>query len=233
MCLLYCIGCGVLIGAHIDGVPATLGAIVHQAFSGPALFGGFLGVLTMGLRRGAFSSEGGLGTAAIAHAAGRIGEPVREGVVAMIGPAIDTLLVCTLTALAILLTGVHAEADPGTQIEGAVLTADAFRQFHPAFATILVVAVALFAYSTTITWSYYGAQAVELTVGRKTVLPYRVVFVAFVALAPHLSMDHIVGFTDLMMLSAALPNLVGMALLAGPMAPRVRDYLRRLRAGEL
>lgn len=230
MCVFYVAICLLIIATNAERVPALFGDIFRQAFSPDAAFGGFLGVLVQGTRRAAFSNEAGLGSAAIAHAAARTDEPVREGAVAMLGPFIDTIVVCTMTALAILITGVH---DPGTQMnwaEGAVLTARAFGTLHASAPYLLVVAVVVFAYSTMISWSYYGERATEFLFGRGGILPYRVVYVFFVALGPVLRVDDVLDFSDMMLLSMAFPNVIGMLFLARHVREKTDDYVARLPA---
>ncbi len=214
MCAFYVVICLLIIATNVEKVPALFGDIFRQAFAPEAAFGGFLGVLVQGTRRAAFSNEAGLGSAAIAHAAARTHEPIREGAVAMLGPFIDTIVVCTMTALAILITGVY---DAGAQMswaEGAILTARAFGTLHSAAPYLLVVAVLVFAYSTMISWSYYGERAAEFLFGRAGILPYRVVYVFFVALGPVLRVDDVLDFSDMMLLSMAFPNVIGMLFLA-------------------
>lgn len=233
MCLSYAGVCLLIILLNITAIPALLVEIVTQAFTPAAAYGGFLGVLIQGVRRAAFSNEAGMGSASIAHAAARTDEPVREGVVAMIGPFIDTIVICTLTAFTILLTGV---AEPGQAMnwtEGAILTARAFGTLHQAAEYLLVLAVFVFAYSTMIAWSYYGERATEFLFGKAGVVPYRLLFVFFVAIGPVVSIANVLDFSDFMLLALAFPNLLGMALLAGVVNRQKNSYLARLRSGEI
>lgn len=224
MCGFYLLICLVIIAANVDRVPTLFVDIFRQAFSPDAAFGGFLGVLIQGTRRAAFSNEAGLGSAAIAHAAARTGEPIREGAVAMLGPFVDTILVCTMTALAILITGVN---DPGATMnwaEGAVLTARAFGTLHTSAQYLLVAAVLVFAYSTMISWSYYGERASEFLFGKRGIVPYRFVYVFFVALGPVLRVNDVLDFSDMMLLSMAFPNVIGMVFLAGHVRRKADEY---------
>lgn len=228
MCAFYVLICLIIIGTNIERVPTLFADIFSQAFAPEAAFGGFLGVLVQGTRRAAFSNEAGLGSAAIAHAAARTDEPVREGSVAMLGPFIDTMVVCTMTALAILITGVH---DPGAQMswaEGAILTARAFGTLHTSAQYLLVVAVIVFAYSTMISWSYYGERAAEFLFGRAGIVPYRFVYVFFVALGPVLRVDDVLDFSDMMLLSMAFPNVIGMLFLARHVREKADEYVARI-----
>ncbi|MFP6664103.1 MAG: amino acid carrier protein [Deltaproteobacteria bacterium] len=233
MCISYGCVCLVIVGLHLSEVPALLVQIVSQALSPDAIYGGFLGVLIQGVRRAAFSNEAGMGSAAIAHAAARTDEPIREGVVAMIGPFIDTMVVCTLTALAILLSGV---ADPGHAMnwtEGAVLTARAFGTLHQSAEYLLVLAVFVFAYSTMVSWSYYGERATEFLFGKRGILPYRIAYVGFAAIGPVISVTNVLDFSDYMLLAMAFPNLLGMLLLGGLVNEKKNDYIARLKSGAM
>ncbi len=234
MCLFYVVVCLVIVLVNVEQVPALLGDIVRGAFSSEAItWGGIMGVLVVGIKRGAFSNEAGLGSAAIAHSAARTKEPVREGVVAMIGPFIDTLLVCTMTALAILITGVHRAGAVETYAEGVNITAAAFSTLAPQLKFLLMFAVFIFAYSTMISWSYYGERASEYLFGRWGIWPYRAVFLLFVFIAPMISLKNVIDFTDLLILSMAYPNILGMVILSARVARKTRDYVRRLRSGEM
>ena len=239
MCGAYCFVCIVIIFMNLSAVPGVFSDIFSQAFSPNAFFGGMIAVFIQGARRAAFSNEAGMGSAAIAHAAAKTDEPVREGVVAMIGPFIDTIVVCTMTALAILVTSSHLEAD-GTPMTEAVanargveVTAAAFASLGPALPYFLCIAVFVFAYSTMISWSYYGERAIEYLFGMKAILPYRIVYVLFVVLGPMLSLQAVLDFSDMMLLSMAFPNIIGMVLLSGLVAGKLRDYNGRLKSGEM
>jgi len=233
MCVGYILICLVIICANYREVPALLLSIPMKAFTWQAGIGGFLGIAIQGMKRAAFSNEAGLGSAAIAHAAARTNEPVREGLVAMLGPFIDTILVCTMTALAILSTGVHKGVEG---VGGAEITAYAFADVHPWFPYFLAVAVFIFAYSTLISWSYYGERAVEYLTGPYSphaIGAYRVAFCIVAAAGPLLSLSNVVNFADMMLLSMAFPNILGMVLLSGRVRQMKNDYLRRLNSGEM
>ena len=170
MCLLYVATCLLIIVSNFTRIPELLGTIFSQAFSPQALYGGFVGVMVTGIKRAAFSNEAGLGSAAFAHAAAKTDEPAREGMVAMIGPFIDTVIICLMTGLVCLITGVYADpqflgqAQQGQPV-GAAMTAAAFESFIPGARHVLAIAVVLFAYSTMISWSYYGERAWEYLFG--------------------------------------------------------------------
>ncbi|MAE62198.1 MAG: alanine glycine permease [Planctomycetaceae bacterium] len=235
MCLFYVGVCLVIVFANFKYVPGLISSIFTSAFSSEAVtWGGMMGILVVGVTRGAFSNEAGLGSAAIAHSAARTQEPVREGVVAMTGPFIDTIVVCTMTALAILITGAHLDRSAGGFTnEGVGITASAFASLAPILTIFLAVAVMVFAYSTMISWSYYGERASEFLFGRHGIWPYRILFLTFVFLAPMVSLDNVINFTDLLILSLAYPNILGMIILSPKVARLARDYVRRLKSGEI
>jgi len=236
MCIFYCLCCLVIILTNAADIPAMFASIFSGAFSPEAMFGGMIGVLLTGAKRAAFSNEAGLGSAAIAHAAARTEEPVREGVVAMIGPFIDTIVVCTMTALTILITKTHldpATLQPVADKEGIELTTDAFATLGSWVPYLLCLAVFVFAYSSMISWSYYGERAVEYLIGNRGILPYRIVYVIFVILGPVLSLQAVVDFSDMMLLSMAFPNIIGMVILSGVLAPKLKDYVDRLKSGQM
>ncbi|HUS39163.1 MAG TPA: alanine/glycine:cation symporter family protein, partial [Pirellulales bacterium] len=228
MCGFYCICCLIIILNNVQEVPTMFVDIFRSAFTLKAGVGGLVGVLLIGAKRAAFSNEAGLGSAAIAHAAAKTKEPIREGVVAMIGPFIDTIVVCTMTALTILITKSHLQ--PG---EGIELTTRSFATLGDWAPYLLCIAVFVFAYSTMISWSYYGERATEYLLGLAWVVPYRCLYVLMVVLGPILSLQAVVDFSDMMLLSMAFPNILGMLLLTKVIRPKVKDYVARLRSGEM
>lgn len=233
MCAGYVAVCLVIVLSNASAAPGLLIDIVVQAFRpDAALYGGFVGVMVFGMQRAAFSNEAGLGSAPIAHAAAKTSEPVREGAVAMLGPFIDTIVVCTMTALAILVTGVHLDADG---MEGVQVTAAAFATVHAHLPYFLTLAVFVFAYSTLLAWGYYGERAMEyLTGGREWLMwGYRAMFVVVVILGPMLSLHNLVGFVDILFLTAAVPNIVAMVLISGKVRDLKNDYLARLESGAM
>ena len=241
MCAFFCICCLLIILKNVSQVPAMLVSIFVSAFQPDAVFsGGMIGVLLMGAKRAAFSNEAGLGSAAIAHAAARTDEPVREGVVAMIGPFIDTIVVCTMTALTILITRSHIDPATGAPFVEALaktkdvsMTASAFATLGDWVPYLLCIAVCVFAYSTMISWSYYGERAAEYLFGERGITPYRVLFVLFVVLGPIVSLEAVIGFSDMMLFSMAFPNIIGLILLSGMLRTKAKDYVDRLQSGEI
>jgi len=238
MCLFYCFVCFMILMSNASAVPGIFIDIFRSAFKPEAaISGGFIAVLVIGIKRGAFSNEAGLGSAAIAHSAAKTNEPVREGVVAMIGPFIDTIVVCTMTALTILATQDRLNLDQlegmGSTLKGAALTAQAFGTLHGAMPYLLCIAVFVFAYSTMISWGYYGERATEYLFGKAGIWPYRIVFLTCIVLGPLLSVSNVLDFTDLLILSMAYPNIIGMVILSPKVARMAKDYVRRLKSGEM
>ncbi len=231
MCGFYVLCCLLIILSNITSVPGLFAEIFTQAFSPDAMWaGGFVGVLTQGVKRASFSNEAGLGSAAIAHAAARTDKPVREGVVAMLGPFIDTHLVCTMTALSILITGAHL--DPELAGKGAAITAKAFESLGAFMPMLLTFATIIFAYSTMISWSYYGEQGTEYLFGEKAVPVYKVFYVLVVILGPLLTLGAVIDFSDLALLSMAFPNIIGMIFLSKKAKKMVDSYLSDFREGK-
>lgn len=213
----------VLLGMHVSEIPAAFSLIVTDAFSGQAAAGGAIGtVILMGVRRGAFSNEAGVGTEVMAHGAARTNEPVREGMVAMMGPVIDTLLVCTCTALAILVTGVwHGEAD------GVTLTAQAYESVFPGmgayFLTVMVIFLSL---STVITYWYYGAKCLGFLIGAEYQYHYIWVYCLLIIVAAAASLEMVIGIIDGMFAMMAIPTMTATLLLARKVNIETRRYFR-------
>ncbi len=233
MALLYVISAATIIALNADAVPAALGAIWHGAFAPQGVAGGAVGVMIMGFRRAVFSNEAGLGSAAIAHATARTREPVSEGFVALLEPFIDTVVICTMTAL-VIITTVYDPALANGDVNGIELTVAAFANTLPWSPVPLSVAAILFAYSTMITWSYYGLTAflylVE-TAGAQARFAnwagrgFKLFFLAFVVLGSGVQLGSLVDLSDALVFIVAVPNMLGLYLLA----PRVRKELLRYR----
>ncbi len=236
MCTIYVLTAVYILAVNYDRIPWAFQTILTEAFKWHSAYGGFLGVLVTGIRRAAFSNEAGIGSAAIAHAAARTEEPIREGIVASLGPFIDTVVICTMTGLVIVITGAFdnpAYAQLIADKDGAALTAKAFESTVSWFSWILCIAVVLFAYSTMISWSYYGERCWSHLVGRRMSLVYKVAFLIFVMLGAVVTANNILEFADLMILSMAFPNILGVALMSGKIRRALDDYWRRYKAGEM
>ena len=235
MCGLYVIAALVVIFTNLDAVPAAFSAIIDGAFNPGAAYGGFIGVLVQGFRRAAFSNEAGAGSAAIAHSAARTPYPAREGIVALLEPFIDTVIVCTMTALVIVITGAYANPEYSQIIadnQGAALTSRAFGEHITWFPLILSVAVMLFAYSTMISWSYYGERCWVYMFGDGTTRIYQLLFLVFTFLGSIVTAANVLEFGDLMILGMAFPNLVGVLLLSGKVRRDLDSYWAKYKAGE-
>jgi AGCS family alanine or glycine:cation symporter len=230
MCVIYVTTGLVILAFHANQLADGLGAIVVSAFRPDAAFGGFAGVLIQGFRRAAFSNEAGTGSASIAHSAAATDEPVREGLVALLEPFIDTVVVCTMTGLVIVVTGAHTHPEAGS---GISMTSWAFEQVFPWFKYVLSFTAILFAFSTMISWSYYGEQCWVKLFGLRSILLYKVLFLAFAWAGAIFAAEAVIEFGDLMILGMAVPNLVGVLMLSGRVKADLDDYLRRLRSGEM
>ncbi len=236
MCGIYVAACLYIIIANASLVPDAFGAIIGQAFTPKAGFGGLLGVLVVGFKRAAFSNEAGIGSAAIAHSAAKTEYPVREGVVALLEPFIDTVVVCTMTALVIVITGAWdnpAYADLVASNKGATLTAAAMGEQISWFPQLLAFAAFLFAYSTMISWSYYGERCWSWLFGDGASLAYKVLFLVFTFLGSLVTATNILDLSDLMILGMALPNILGLYLLSGKVKKALDAYTAKLRKGEM
>ncbi|NWF35667.1 alanine/glycine:cation symporter family protein [Mariprofundus sp. KV] len=236
MVFIYLTACLWIILTYIADVPAAIGLIFTEAFAPTAVAGGMIGVLVQGFKRAAFSSEAGIGSAAIAHSAASVKYPVRQGFVALYEPFIDTVVICTMTALVIILTGVYNAPEHATLVEaskGAALTAVAFGSVISWFPVILSVSVVLFAYSTMISWSYYGERCWTYVFGERFSMVYRLMFLMFIVLASLVSAGNILDFSDLLLLSMAFPNFLALYLLQDKVGDALKDYMARLRSGQL
>jgi AGCS family alanine or glycine:cation symporter len=235
MSIVYVSAAFVVIFTNLARVPAAFAAIFTEAFSPEAAYGGFVGVLVVGFQRAAFSNEAGAGSASIAHSAARTKYPIREGIVALLEPFIDTVIICTMTALVINITGAYnnpAYADLIAGARGAALTSRAFGEHIAWFPYILSFSVFLFAFSTMISWSYYGERCSVWLFGDGASMPFKVLFLVFTFLGSIITSTNVLDFGDLMILGMALPNLIGVYLLHGKVRSALDDYWRRLQAGE-
>lgn len=236
MCILYVLACLYVVLANAAEVPAALVAIGRGAFSPDAAFGGFVGCLVTGIKRAAFSNEAGIGSAAIAHSAARCEHPVQEGVVSLLEPFIDTVVVCTMTALVIVVTGICDDEGCRIYIEqqqGAALTSAAMAGEISWFPYVLAVAIFLFSFSTMISWSYYGERCWTWLFGERVTILFRLVFLSFTFLGSIVTATNVLDFSDLMILGMAFPNILGVLLLSGAVASSLAEYRRALATGEI
>lgn len=228
---LYVLGAILVIGVNIENLGAAISAIIDGAFSPSALKGGVIGVLIVGFQRAAFSNEAGVGSAAIAHSAAKTNHPPSEGFVSLLEPFIDTVVVCTLTALVLIFTGMHEVEGIG----GAQLTSDAFGTVISWFPYVLAMAVFLFAFSTMISWSYYGMRAWTFLFGKskRTEIVYKLLFMFMVVVGASVSLGAVLTFSDMMILSMSFPNIIGLYIMSKEVKIDLKEYTRKLKSGEL
>ena len=235
MALLYILACVYILGINFSFIDDAFALIFREAFNPTAIgVGGIIGVLMVGFRRAAFSNEAGVGSASIAHSAVKTKYAASEGLVALLEPFIDTVVICTLTALVIITfnsTGVFAYGGEGgvmidgVMYEGAGITSKAFAEYIPFSDIFLTVAVVLFAVSTMISWSYYGLQAWTYLFGnsRRSDSLFKIIFCSFIVIGSASSLTNVIGFSDAMLLGMSFPNIIGLIILS----PVVKDELNK------
>ncbi|WP_186756060.1 alanine/glycine:cation symporter family protein [Echinicola salinicaeni] len=242
---VYVLASLIILGAHYDYIDDAFGLIIEGAFSPMAGLGGMVGVLIVGFQRAAFSNEAGAGSAAIAHSAVKTKFPASEGVVALLEPLIDTVIVCTMTALVIIFFNIdgglgNVESifnyggdgsgnvilkDGGASVGGVELTTMAYDTVIPHFSYVLTVAIIMFAFSTMISWSYYGLQSWKFLFGRSKAadLSYKIIFLAFIVIGASTTLNAVVKFSDAMILALVFPNMIGLFFLF----PKVKVELKK------
>lgn len=245
---IYVLGAIIVLVLNVAAIPAAFGAIFEGAFTGAGITGGFLGVLIQGFRRAAFSNEAGVGSASVAHSAVRTKYPASEGIVALLEPFIDTVIVCTMTALVIIIfqssgafeygnldASSSVIMNDGSVLDGVNLTASAFESVIPGFSYILTVAVILFAFSTMLSWSYYGLQAWKYLFGKSNVadLTYKILFLLFIVIGSAASLGAVIEFSDAMIFAMIFPNMIGLVILAPKVKIEVKRYLAAIKSGVL
>ena len=233
MVILYVGASLFIILTNLDKIPAVLNSIFTQAFAPDAAYGGFIGALVTGIKRAVFSNEGGVGSASIAHSAAKTDEPVREGIVAMIGPFIDTIVVCFMTASVILITSdINPMYKIGGGINGAELTSAAFGSVISWFPYILSIVVFLFSFSTMISWYYYGDKGWKYLFGAKSIKVYQIMYLGCIVLGSVASLGNVIDFSDMMILSCGFPNIIGCMFLLPILKLKLDDYWSRYQANE-
>jgi len=242
MATLYILAALLIIGIHYAEIPSVFMKIIDGAFVPDAMYGGFIGVLIVGFQRAAFSNEAGVGSASIAHSAVKTEEPVSEGIVALIEPVVDTVIVCTMTALVIIFTGYH---DPAMAhgYDGAQLTSKAFESIFPWFPWVLAFAIALFAVSTMISWSYYGLKGFRFLFGdyfdKRFDNPnikryvFFAIYLGFVVIGAAANLGVVMDFADMMILSLAFPNIIGLLIMAPEVYKDLNVYMAKVKSGEI
>ena len=243
MAVLYVLACIYIIGSNFSFVDDAFGQIFAQAFEPKAVgVGGVIGVLLIGFRRAAFSNEAGAGSASIAHSAVKTKYSASEGLVALLEPFIDTVVICTMTALVIVIFNMGGVFDyggdgsgvvyiDGLPYEGAGITSQAFANYIPFSDIFLTIAVVLFAVSTMISWSYYGLQAWKFLFGRGRAmdLTYKFLFLVFIVVGAAASMDSIWAFSDAMIFAMVFPNMVGLYFLFPEVQKQLKRYLKAIK----
>jgi len=266
MVLIYVASSLWIILVNLERLPSVLSSIFTQAFTPEAFYGGLIGVLIIGIRRAVFSNEGGVGSAAIAHSAAKTDEPIREGLVAMIGPFIDTIVICFMTASVLLITiedndllqeynsakqevysttlilqsatDIDSKTAAETTLQtaktrlkdaerGAEFTSTAFATVFPWFPIILSVVVFLFSYSTMISWYYYGDKGWHYLFGKSTIPIYQAIFLGCIILGSITKLGNVIDFSDMMILSCAVPNIIGAFFLLPEIKVGLYDYWSR------
>ena len=230
MAVIYIGGCLMVLAVNADAIPAAIARILDGAFALDSVTGGLLGAFVAGMRRAVFSSEAGIGTAVIAHSHARTREPVSEGLVALLEPFIDTVLICTLTGLTIVVAGTWDGATNGG-LEGVQITSAAFATVAPGFPVVLAVAVLLFAYSTVISYGFYGGEAFQHLFGhgRWQSLTWKISYCLLLPLSAILDLSSVVDLIDSLYFLMAVPNILGIYFLARPLRNEFNAYMDRLK----
>ena len=227
MTVIYLVSTLLILLMNLPEIPAALVFIVDSAFNGTAATGGFAGAtvmlaLRMGVSRGIFSNESGLGSAPIAHAAAATNSPVRQGTIAMLGTFIDTLIICTMTGLVLIVTDVW-----NSDLQGAAMTLQVFDSSLPFGGDILSLCIALFAFTTMLGWSYYGERCAQFLLGPKVVLPFRVLWVVGIFLGTQMSLGLVWKMSDALNGMMAIPNLIALLLLSPVVFKLTRQYYQQ------
>ncbi|MER6624772.1 alanine/glycine:cation symporter family protein [Streptomyces sp. NPDC000931] len=239
MAIMYVVACLIVILTNITAVPDAIGSIFQGAFEADGVAGGIIGALIVGFQRAAFSNEAGIGSAPIAHSAVKTKHPASEGLVALLEPFIDTVIVCTMTALTIVIAAPASwdEARRGESIGGVTITSDAFETVLPWFPHLLTVAVLLFAFSTILTWGYYGLKSWTYLFGRSRAseMTFKVTWSVFVVAGSLLSLDSLISLADSALFLLSVFNIIGLYLLAPVVKRELNSFLefvRRRNGGE-
>ena len=214
MAVIYVLSTLIILLMHLPEIPSALLLVVDSAFNGTAATGGFAGAtvmlaLQMGVARGIFSNESGLGSAPIAHAAAETNSPVRQGTIAMLGTFIDTLVICTMTGLVLIITGLW-----NSDLQGAAMTLQVFENNLPLGGSILAICIALFAFTTMLGWSYYGERCAQFLLGPKVVIPFRILWVVGIFVGTQMSLGMVWKMSDALNGLMAIPNLIALLLLS-------------------
>ncbi|MBB5905865.1 alanine/glycine:cation symporter family protein [Actinoalloteichus hymeniacidonis] len=242
MGIMYVLACLAVILANIGEVPGAVNAIISGAFNPQGVAGGVVGVMIVGFQRAAFSNEAGVGSAPIAHAAVKTKHPVTEGFVALLEPFVDTVIICTMSALTVVIANTQLWRDGmatvqagGDAPDGVTVTSASFETVLPWFPYVLTIAVILFAVSTMITWAYYGQKAWTFLFGKSAVseISYKAVYCLLVVVGTVLTLGPVLSFADAVLFATAFINIIGLYFLMPIVKREMKDYLARLRSGEI
>jgi len=237
MAIIYISASLWILGVHFEKIGDAISIIFTEAFSTSAIYGGVIGSLIQGFQRAVFSSEAGIGSSPVAHAPVKTKYPVRQGLVALYEPFIDTIVICTMTALVIVITGVYAHDGAYVALieakQGAALTSAAYGTVIEWFPAILSVSITLFAFSTLISWSYYGERAWVYLFGSKLSIIYKIMFLSLTIIGTVVSTGLLVDFSFMLLLAMALPNILGLFILGGDVKRELEEYMLKLKSGEL
>lgn len=233
MAVVYVITTASILFAYREALPGAVAMVLHDAFTGTAAGGGFLGASMMfamrnGIARGLYSNESGLGSAPIVAAAAKTKWPAEQGLISMTGTFIDTIIICTMTGLTIIVTGVWMG-----DLNGAPMTQQAFTSAFPVWGNyLLMIGLVLFAFTTILGWNYYGERCVEYLLGVKGIMPYRLFFIAMVACGAYLKLEAIWTIADIVNGLMALPNLLALLLLTGVVVSETKKYVQHMKESE-
>lgn len=232
MVVIYVTFALIIIFMNITNIGSAFQQIFEGAFNPDAVKGGIIGVLVIGFQRAAFSNEAGVGSASIAHSAAKTDEPVSEGIVALLEPFIDTVVVCTMTSLVLIFTGYAADPQG---LNGAELTSAAFTTEFSWFSWVLTLAILLFAFSTMISWSYYGLKAWTYLFGESKAADYtyKSIFLIFIVIGSSIGLGSVLDFSDMMILGMAFPNILGLVIMSGEVRADLNDYFARVKSGAI
>ncbi|OMH35319.1 sodium:alanine symporter family protein [Motiliproteus sp. MSK22-1] len=229
---IYVAAALVILFMNMEKIPEAFGLIFAGAFSAAGVTGGVIGCMIQGFKRASFSNEAGIGSAAIAHSAVKTNEPLSEGFVSLLEPFIDTVVICTMTALVIVITGAYAN---NAGLGGVALTSSAFESAISWFPYVLAVAVVLFAFSTMLSWSYYGTKAWTYLFGESKAsdLTFKFIFCGFVVVGASMSLGPVIDFSDSMIFAMSIANIAGLYMLAPVVKRELSSYLARINSGEI
>ena len=232
MAVVYCGAALIIILINFTSIPWAFGQIISGAFAPTAVAGGVVGALIQGFKRAAFSNEAGIGSASIAHSAVQTKHPATEGYVALLEPFIDTVVICTMTSLVIIITGAWV---PDSGVTGIALTSKAFETNFGGFGYILAIAAVLFAFSTMISWSYYGLKAWTYLFGEGQAkeIVFKVIFCIFVVIGSSMSLGPVIDFSDAMIFAMAIANIAGLYFLMSKVKELLANYQEKLASGEI